>query len=345
MVDLNVWTSTEFISGTYDEKEQRWTVKLRRADGSERTLRPIHLILAVGGVGGQPRIPKLKGLDDFGGTVVHSSQFTTGADWAGKKVLVVGSGTSAHDISLDLVTHGAAEVTMIQRSAIPVVNIDTANLAYGYYFDPSMTQAEADQRFAQGAVYPMLIEAMKGYTQYTNQSEKELLDGLAKAGMKLDTGEDETGWLMKFLRYGGGYYLNVGASDAIIAGDIKLLPNENIDHYTKNGVQLTDGTEREADLIVLATGYENLINDVERLLGKEVAEKIGSLAGFGEDGEIRNRCRVTKQEHLWFMFGGIGDLRSAVPRMSLHLKAQLSGIIPTYVRGDDNEIHEVPLPK
>jgi len=45
------------------------------------------------------------------------------------------------------------------------------------------------------------------------------------------------------------------------------------------------------------------------------------------------------------MFGGIGDLRSAVPRMSLHLKAQLAGLIPTYVRGDDNEIHEVPTPK
>ena len=55
---------------------------------------------------------------------MHSSQYVSGASHEGKKVVVVGSGTSAHDICQDLWEHGA-DVTMIQRSPTPITKVST----------------------------------------------------------------------------------------------------------------------------------------------------------------------------------------------------------------------------
>ena len=52
---------------------------------------PHHFIVASG-VNGPPRIPDVKGLDEFKGEWAHSGEYQRGAEWAGKKVLVVGSG-------------------------------------------------------------------------------------------------------------------------------------------------------------------------------------------------------------------------------------------------------------
>ena len=55
-LELNFWTGTELAGGSYDERAQRWTVTLRRADGSERTMRPRHVVMATG-VSGIPSSP------------------------------------------------------------------------------------------------------------------------------------------------------------------------------------------------------------------------------------------------------------------------------------------------
>src|SRR6185437_8452220 len=72
-MELNFWTATSFESGAYDEAERRWSVELRRADGSERIMHPRHVVMAAGvsGIANRPDIPSLK---NFAGTVLHSSQ-------------------------------------------------------------------------------------------------------------------------------------------------------------------------------------------------------------------------------------------------------------------------------
>ena len=83
-MELNFWTETEFEGGSYDEKEGRWTVTLRRADGSKRTMHPRHVVLATG-VSGIPNVPEIAGLKNFAGKVMHSSQYDDGEDWKGKR--------------------------------------------------------------------------------------------------------------------------------------------------------------------------------------------------------------------------------------------------------------------
>src|SRR5712672_1033035 len=129
---FNYWTGTEFESGSYDEQEERWTVALRRADGSKRTMCPLHVVLATG-VSGIPSVPDIPSLKNFASTILHSSQYNDGEEWQGKKALVIGTGNSGHDIAQDLHSSGA-DVTMVQRSSTLIVRIEpSAQLVYAPY--------------------------------------------------------------------------------------------------------------------------------------------------------------------------------------------------------------------
>ncbi len=100
-LELNYWTGTEFESGVYDEAQARWSVVLRRTDGTRRQMHPRHVVMATG-VSGIPSLPDIPTLRNFGGTVLHSSQYADGEAWKGKTALVVGTGNSGHDIAQDL---------------------------------------------------------------------------------------------------------------------------------------------------------------------------------------------------------------------------------------------------
>ena len=131
-MELNYWTATSFESGVYNEAEGRWSVVLRCADGSERTMHPRHVVMATG-VSGIPNLPVIPTLKNFKGTVLHSSQYTDGEEWKGKTALVIGTGNSGHDIAQDLHSSGA-KVTLVQRSPTLVTNIEpSAQLAYETY--------------------------------------------------------------------------------------------------------------------------------------------------------------------------------------------------------------------
>ena len=81
---------------------------------------------------------------------------------------------------------------------------------------------------------------------------------LEAAGFQLDWGEDGSGLFMKYLRRGSGYYIDVGASELVADGEIKLQAGGQVDHLTEDAVVLDDGTELPADLVVYATGYGSM---------------------------------------------------------------------------------------
>ncbi len=83
-MEINCWTDTEFVGGTWDETAKCWTARLKRSDGTERIVRPRHLVFA-NGVSSYPMIPDLPGLEDFKGEVIHSEGFDSGADWTGQE--------------------------------------------------------------------------------------------------------------------------------------------------------------------------------------------------------------------------------------------------------------------
>lgn len=318
-LELNVWTGTELAGGSYDEAARCWRVTLRRADGSERILRPFHLVFATG-VSSIPIIPKLPGLDAFRGTVMHSGAYTDGAGWEGRRALVLGTGNSGHDVTQDLHANGA-EVTLIQRSPTYIVSLKEAQSVYAIYAEG--IPIEDCDLLATATPYPVLVRAYQLSTAASRAVDQPLLDGLAARGFRLDFGEDDTGFQMKYLRRGGGYYFNIGCSDLIVAGEIGLLQYESIERFVRDGVQLRDGSIVPAELLVLATGYKNQQDVVRACLGDAVADRVGPVWGFDEGGELRNMWRPTAQDGLWFTAGSLAQCRIYSKYLALQIKARL----------------------
>ena len=144
---------------------------------------------------------------------------------------------------------------------------------------------------------------------------------------------------MKYLRRGSGYYIDVGASQLIIDGKIKLA-HGNVQEIVPNGVMLDDGKLLPADLIVYATGYGSMNGWAADLIGRDVADKVGKCWGLGSDtpkdpgpwvGEERNMWKPTQQEALWFHGGNLHQSRHYSQFLSLQLKARMEGIeTPVY---------------
>ena len=315
-MELNYWTGTEFLGGSYDEAAQRWTVTLRR-DGATRTLRPRHVVMATG-VSGIPSIPDIPSLKDFAGTVLHSSRYDDGEKWSGKRALVIGTGNSGHDIAQDLASSGA-QVTLVQRSPTLVVNIEpSAQLAYALYDEGPPT--EDCDLIATSMPFALARKSHIALTAQGKALDKPLLDGLEAKGFKLDFGDDGSGWQFKYLTRGGGYYFNVGCSDMIAAGDIALRQYDEIAEFTRDGVRMRDGTAMGADLVVLATGYKGQEHLVRKLFGDAIAQRVGPIWGFDDQQELRNMYVRTPQPGLWFIAGSLAQCRIYSKYLALQIR-------------------------
>jgi len=328
-MELNVWTSSELVEATYDESKMQWATQIKRADGSIKTLHPRHFVLATG-MSGLANFPKLPGASEFTGPIVHSSQCSVDSTIKGKRVLVVGSGNSAHDISQELHANGA-QVTMLQRTSTCVVSVEPSTKAVFNRFRED-GPATVDVDFVGDSIpYPLMTQFHKGLAKQFNEWDKDLLESLEKVGFKLDNGDDGSGFYLKYLRTGGGYYLNVGCSELIIAGEIKIKQGVGVERLTADSAIFTDGSSLPADMVVVATGYKNMKENVRNLLGDEIAERVGEAWGFDEQGELRNMWKRTPQEGFWFMGGSLAQSRNYSKYLAMQIKAIEEGILPTWV--------------
>ena len=324
-MELSYWTATEFRGGTYDEKEERWSVVLHRSDGTQREMRPRHIVMATG-ASGIPNLPDIPALRNFGGRILHSSQYGDGEAWKGKNVLVIGTGNSGHDIAQDAYSSGA-KVTLVQRSPTLIVNIEpSAQLPYALY-DEGPPLEDCDLITASIPL-PLARKSHRLLTEQAKKADKDLLDGLERVGFKLDFGEGGTGWQFKYLTRGGGYYFNVGCSDLIVQGEIGLVQFSDIAGFVAQGARMRTGDTLAADLIVLATGYKGQEVLVRELFGDDVAARVGPIWGFGDEQELRNMFTRTAQPGLWFIAGSFTQCRIYSKYLALQIKACEEGLLP-----------------
>lgn len=342
IMELNYWSRTECRSASYDAERHEWTVTVER-DGEALTLHPKQLVLATG-MSGLANMPSYPGMASFKGESHHSSRHPGGERYRGKRAVVIGSNNSAHDICADLWENGA-DVTMVQRTSTHIVRSDSLmELALGGLYSEEavargVTTDKADLTFAS-VPYRIMHEFHVPVYEEIQKRDADFYARLAAAGFALDFGDDGSGLFMKYLRRGSGYYIDVGASELIAEGKIKLRHGQ-VDHITPEGVVLTDGTALPADVIVYATGYGSMNGWAARLISQEVADAVGKCWGLGSDttkdpgpweGELRNMWKPTRQEGLWFHGGNLHQSRHYSLYLALQLKARMEGI-PTPVHG------------
>ncbi|WP_370196925.1 NAD(P)/FAD-dependent oxidoreductase [Aurantimonas sp.] len=348
VMELNYWAKTTAKSARYDAAKGEWELVVDR-DGEEVTLRPRQLIMATG-MSGKANVPKFKGMERFRGEQHHSSQHPGPDAYKDRKVVVIGSNNSAHDICAALWEAGA-DVTMVQRSTTHIVRSDPL-MEHGLgalYSEQAVangiTTHKADMIFAS-LPYRILHEFQIPIYDKIREVDADFYRDLEKAGFQLDFGADESGLFMKYLRRGSGYYIDVGASQLIIDGKIKLKAGQ-VEEITETGVKLDDGSELPADLIVYATGYGSMNGWAADLISQEVADKVGKVWGLGSDtpkdpgpweGEQRNMWKPTQVENLWFHGGNLHQSRHYSLYLALQIKARQEGI-PTPVYGLQEVYH------
>ena len=201
--DLIIWTSSTLDSKPlYDSARRRWTLVIRR-NSTIHVLHPEHLIFAVSSFG-DPQIPHFPGEEQFRGSLQHSSTFQGGEPFKHKRVLVVGAGNSSVDICQDLVFRGASSVTLLQRSSTAVVSDKFLAMTTGAAFAPGVPSFYCDLKFA-GLPLGALREMGKMNQPLVEEFDREMRDGLRKAGFKLTSGPDSSGQLLMVFDRGGGY--------------------------------------------------------------------------------------------------------------------------------------------
>ncbi len=341
VMELNYWSRTEVHSARYDESAAEWVVELTR-DGERLTLRPKQLVLATG-MSGVPNLPHYPGMERFAGESHHSSRHPGGEAYRGKRAVVIGSNNSAHDICADFYENGA-DVTMVQRSSTHIVKSDTLmELALGGLYSEEalakgITTDKADMLFAS-VPYRIMHEFHVPVYEQAKVRDADFYARLEKAGFRLDFGDDGSGLFMKYLRRGSGYYIDVGASDLIADGKIKLA-HGRVQEIAEDAVVLDDGTRLPADVIVYATGYGSMNGWAAKLISQEVADRVGKCWGLGSDttkdpgpweGELRNMWKPTRQDALWFHGGNLHQSRHYSLYLALQLKARMEGLdTPVY---------------
>ena len=322
---------------------QEWTVVVDRA-GESVTLRPKQLVLATG-MSGVPDMPRFPGMDRFRGEQCHSSRFASGASYAGKRCVVVGSNNSAHDICADLWEHGA-DVTMVQRSPTVVARSESLmELAQGpLYSEEALANGiTTDIADLTVASFPHRVAPRRAAKVYEEiyRRDRDLYERLDKVAFLHTFGEDGSGIHAKYIRRGSGYYIDVGACELVANGSIKLKSRVTVENLTETSVVLTDGTDLPADLVVYATGYGSMNGWAAKLVSQDVADKVGKCWGVGSDtakdpgpweGELRNMWKPTQQEALWFHGGNLMQARFYSLILALQIKAREAGL-PTPVYG------------
>jgi putative flavoprotein involved in K+ transport len=326
-MDLNVWTGTTLESASYDEATERWSLLLRSTDGSHRTVHPRQFVVAAG-LNGAPNIPAVEDLEVFEGETMHSDEYKEGSRFAGKNILVVGAGVSAHELAQDLYEHGAS-VTMLQRGETVVCSMKNYNIVNFGIYDAGLATDSADL-IAQSMPFPALTEVFQDGMRRCAEFDRELLDRLEARGFKTSMGPNGTGPIGNHLQGKDSYQLDCGASELIANGSVTVKHGVEIARATKNGVVFTDGSELTVDAIIFATGYHSILETIRPLLGDAV-NKIDQVYVLDDKGEQSNVYRPTPQPGLWFATGFVGTARFNSKRLAVLLAAVENEIIPNDV--------------
>ncbi|KAL9581598.1 MAG: hypothetical protein Q9203_005826 [Teloschistes exilis] len=332
VLELNVWTSTTLTNSSWDESKRQWTLTLERGvEGRKETriLHPRHIIQATGH-SGEPYFPShIKGIHDFkGDRLVHSSQFTgPSPDGNGKKAVIVGCCNSGHDIAQDYYEYGY-DVTMVQRSSTLVVTCESLIDVdmKGLYSEDGPPVEDADIINLSNP-NPVAALLAKDSAREINRRDAALLQGLRAAGFALDNGPDCAGIFTKYLHRGGGYYIDVGASQMIADGKIKIKQGQEIERVNDHSLTFADGSELEADEVVFATGYQNMRETARKIFGDELADRVKDVWGFDEQGEIRTMWRRTGHPGFWFFGGNLALCRFFSRLLALQIKGLEVGLM------------------
>jgi cation diffusion facilitator CzcD-associated flavoprotein CzcO len=254
-IDTKVRFGHRVVRASWSSEEARWTVTAERADGSEVTISAAFLMNCSGYYRyDEGYTPEFAGIEEFAGKVIHPQHWPEEPDYAGKRVVVIGSGATAVTLVPAMATD-AAHVTMLQRSPSYVLSVPGE--------DPI---AEWLRKFLPArALYPIvrwknvLLQSLTYRLARTRPGfvKKVLRKGIVAAlpeGYDVDTHfkPKYNPWDQRLCMVPDGDLFKV-----LSKGDAEIV-TDRIERFTADGIKLESGRELKADVVVTATGLNLL---------------------------------------------------------------------------------------
>jgi cation diffusion facilitator CzcD-associated flavoprotein CzcO len=290
-------------SAKWDPAAQTWTVTTASSQSShEDTYLTRNLILSTGPGYRTPTIPPWATPDQvrtsgYQGTLLHSMTYRSASAAAAaagsphRHGIVIGSANTAHDIAEDMARAHMA-VTMVQRSPTFVMPgtwlVESQARAYNLSRPTHVPDCEQ-------ATMPLKIsrELLNRSLRPVLRQHAPLYDRLEAVGFRVDRCPDAGS---KILVRRGGHYVDIGACRRIVEGEIRVK-GKVVRGLCGKGLVFEDGMELEADLIVLATGFEmDFRMEAKEILGAEVAGMMDDYYGPDAEGEQRAYARLAGRE-------------------------------------------------
>lgn len=314
--DINIWCSTSFLSGSWDEESTTWTLKILR-DSIESSITSSYVVFAAGSGSFLPVKPNYENPDLFKGITLHSANYKSAAEWTGKHGIVIGTANTGHDVAEDMLAAGMASVTMVQRSPTYVVPAEHYKQILDKAYNSDVPTRLADRMSFSG---PAALSRIMGRNSLHGQAalEPERFDALEKVGFLLDRDGD---MMYQLLQRFGGHYMDVGTSKKISTGQvchlihsaigmvllvealtwstgkIKVKSNSLPVSWVEDGLVCQNNDHLKADVVVFATGFLcDLRLMVADLFGQEVANQVEEFWGLDEEGELKGAFKPSGRE-------------------------------------------------
>lgn len=249
----------------WDDETSLWTVTLRRKDGSRQTKTCNALITAVGLLN-RPAVPAIPGLADFNGACFHTAQWDHSADLRNKRVVMIGTGASGMQVG-PAIAADVASLTIFQRSP----HWAAKNLLYHLAVSDGQVWALQNiplfnewQRFllfwASSDVFHSTLQIDENWSkrdQSLNQANHDMREMLIQHIREELDGDEEliTKCIPSYPPY-GKRMLRDNYWYRMLRRENVSLVTDRIERVTSNGVITRNGVVHEADVILLATGFQ-----------------------------------------------------------------------------------------
>ena len=286
---INAMTGTTVTSAEFDATRKVWTIAALHG-GEVVTLHARHIVLATGSRGASPVVPEYANKEKYKGDAIHAVNWKNAAPWKGKKGIVIGSANSAQDIAGHMVRAELQSVTIVQRSKTWVLPSSTFGALVDPVYNPQ-TPPEVSDRILMGNPLPIQrLIAMQGIRACAD-ADPGYFDKFEAQGFKTERYGDL--WGMMYDRE-GGHLFDIGNGKWIADGHVKVKSDGMPVAYTETGLEFSDGSRIDADVIVFATGYRaDLRDSAKRIVGSKIAESLEELWQCDEEGETRGAWRDT----------------------------------------------------
>ena len=263
---------------SWSSETSTWTVEVRKTDTGENVTLTCRFLLMCSGyydyaAGFTPDFP---GTARFGGRVVHPQKWTDDIDYAGKRVVVIGSGATAVTLVPELAKK-AAHVTMLQRSPTYVVSLPAVDVVAKWM--ERRLPAEVAYGLTRWKNVALSMAVFNYSRRFPKHAKKFMIGNVKKSlGPDFDVATHFTPtyfpWDQRLcLIPDGDLFETVKSGRAEIVTD-------HIETFTETGLQLRSGKTLDADVVVTATGLELLLlGDVKLSVDGEAVD-VGKTTNY-----------------------------------------------------------------